>query len=368
MFEIVRERREYRCPCGRVFTAYYDGEFKEVWDLPFGRWDASLLLFQVRVDCPECGVKTEALDWLEQGRRYTQRFADHVARLCRLASVSAVAEYLGLDWKTVKRFDKRALEKELDPPNLDGAKVLVVDELAIKKGHRYATIVADFETRRVLWAAVGRDEQALGSFYELLGPERCEAIKAVGMDMWQPYRNATAKYCPKAQIVFDPFHVISNFSKVINEVRNEEYKRAKKTDQAVLKGTKYLLLRNWENLKSHQKRRLDELLDLNKPLNTVYVLKDQLKRLWTYAYPGAAGNFFQTWYETAIQAHLPPLTRFANSLKEHWDGIVAHCRFPIHTSLLEGINNKAKVIKRVAFGFHDPNYFFLKLRAAFPGH
>jgi transposase len=368
MFELNRERAEYRCPCGRVFRAYYDGDFKEVWDLPFGRWDASLLFFQVRVECPKCGVKTEALDWLEPGRRYTQRFADYVARLCRLASVSAVADHLGLDWKTVKRFDQRALEKELNPPNLEGVRVLVVDELAIRKGHRYATLMVDFETRRVLWAVEGRREEALGSFYELLGPERCAAIQAVAMDMWQPYMNATVKYCPKARIVFDPFHVLSNFSKVINKVRNAEYKRAKETDKAVLKGTKYLLLKNWENLKAHQKRQLNELLDLNKALNTVYILKDQLKRLWTYSYPGAAWNFFQTWYDTALEAGLQPLKAFADSLKNHWDGIVAHCTFPIHTSLLEGINNKAKVIKRIAYGFHHPQYYFLKLRAAFPGH
>jgi transposase len=367
MVEIVREKRVYQCGCGRRFTTYYDGEEREVRDLSWGKWDFSLFFFQVRVDCPECGVKTEQLDWLVPGSRYTKRFAAYVAQLCRLATVSAVAKHLGLDWKTVKRFDKSALEEELDPPDLEELRVLAVDEIAIKKGHKYATVMIDFETRRVVWAMEDRTEEALGSFYEMLGKDRCGLIEAVAMDMWKPYENATRDYCRNAEIVYDKFHILSHFSKVIDQVRNAEFKRAEEQDKAVLKGTKYLLLRNWDNLEHEQKDRLVELLDLNENLNIVYILKEELKQLWIYKYPGAAWNFFLKWLQTALDSNIEPLIQLGTMLYNHWEGIAAHCRYPIHTSVLEGMNNTAKVIKRMAYGFRDTAYFFLKLRSTFPG-
>jgi transposase len=367
MVEIVREKAEYECPCGRRFKTYYDGDYREVQDVSWATWAWFLLFFQVRVDCPNCGIRTERLEWLAPGQRHTKRFAAYVAGLCQMASVAAVARHLDLDWKTVKRFDREALEAKLNPPDWGRPRLLAVDEIAIKKGHRYATVILDFETRRVLWAVEGRTEEALGGFYRMLGEERCGRIEAVAMDMWKAYENATRKYCPNAEIVYDPFHVLAQFSKVIDAVRNAELKRAQEQNKEVLRGSKYLLLRNRDNLKSDQKDRLEELLELNKRLNTVYILKEDLKRLWDYKYPGAAWNFFVKWYRMAIYSKIEPLKRMARMLWNHWDGIAAHCRYPLHTSVLEGVNNKAKVIKRMAFGYRDMAYFFLKLRAAFPG-
>lgn len=100
---------------------------------------------------------------------------------------------------------------------------------------------------------------------------------------------------------------------------------------------------------------------------TVYVLKDDLKHLWDYQRPGAALKFWNNWYSRAIRSRIEPLKRFARNLKPYLPGILAHCHYPLHTSVLEGINNKIKVLKRMAYGFRDDDYFFLKIRAAFPG-
>ena len=202
--------------------------------------------------------------WSEDGRVGLVGFGESLHEaFCRVCgSVVPVGDRIGggetsgIDWKTVKRFDKSALEEELNPPDLEGLRVLAVDEIAIKKGHRYATVIIDFETRRVVWAVEDRTEEALGSFYEMLGEDRCDLIEAVAMDMWKPYENATRRYCRNAEIVYDKFHILSHFSKVIDKVRNAEFKRAEEEDKAVLKGTKYLLLRNWDNLKNEQKDRL----------------------------------------------------------------------------------------------------------------
>ncbi len=367
MVEMFREKKEYRCSCGRTFDHYEDGDDRSVRDLSFGEWDVYLIFFQVRVNCPACGIQTEALDWLRPFQRQTIRFENLVARLCEITSLSAVARLMDLDWKTVKRIDKWALEKKWNPPKFDDLRILAVDEIAIKKGHQYATVILDFEKKRVVWVEEGRKEESLTRFYERIGSERCDRIEAIAMDMWKPYMKATKKCCPKAEIVFDKFHIIAHMGKVIDEVRNQQYKKASRKHQEVLKGIKYLLLQKRKNVRGNRRVRLSEVLAINKPLNTVHLLREDLKQLWEYQYPGAALNFFQDWYRMAMYSKIEPLKKFARMLKRHWDGIVAHCQYKIHTSLLEGINNKAKVIKRVAYGYHDSDYFFLKLRAAFPG-
>jgi transposase len=142
-----------------------------------------------------------------------------------------------------------------------------------------------------------------------------------------------------------------------------------KPARKVVKGARWLLLRNRKNIEKQQDRiRLDELPAANKRLPAVYILKDDLKHLWNYRYEGAALRFWKQWYQRAIRSRIEPLKQFARNFKERVHGVLAHCRWPLHTSLLEGINNRIKVIKRMAYGFRDDVYFFLKIRAAFSGN
>jgi len=360
----------FQCPCGRQFDKYYDFHERMVRDLGFGAFSISWLVFyQFRVECPDCGVKTEALDWVEPRARYTKRLAGAVALACReIRSLSSIATQFDLDWKTVKRIDKKALLEELPPVGETGATVLAVDEFAIKKRHKYGTTVIDATNAEVLFVGNGRHEGALAAFYKAMGSDRCERVEAVAMDMWHPFEKATRDYCQHAKIVYDPFHIIKNYgSRVVDRVRIDEAARASAQGKKLFKGSKYLLLKNRENLADQfdESARLQELLDLNHKLTTVYVLKDDLKQLWTYKREYWARRFFDQWYKRAIYSKIAPLKKFARSLKDHLDGILAHCRYPIHTGTLEGINNKIKVIKRVAFGFRDLTYFFLKIRRSF---
>jgi transposase len=157
---------------------------------------------------------------------------------------------------------------------------------------------------------------------------------------------------------------------VIDRVRVEEANRVRNDElgRKIVKGSRWLLLRNYENIEKHEDRvRLRDLLAANRKLATVYILKDDLKHLWEYHYSGAALRFWKEWYARAVRSRIAPLVRFAKNLKAHLSTILAHCRWWLSTSLLEGINNKIKVIKRMAYGFRDDEYFFLKIRAAFPG-
>jgi len=159
-------------------------------------------------------------------------------------------------------------------------------------------------------------------------------------------------------------------SDTIDRVRVDEANRVRHDTpgRKLVKGSRWLLLRNYENIEKRNDRvRLKELLAANHKLATVYILTDDLKRLWDYHYPGAALRFWNGWYSRAVRSRIAPLVRFAKNLKAHLSTILAHCRWWLSTSLLEGINNKIKVIKRMAYGFRDDEHFFLKIRAAFPG-
>ena len=171
-------------------------------------------------------------------------------------------------------------------------------------------------------------------------------------------------------VVFDLFHVVAKYGReVIDRVRVDQanHLRDDRPARRVLKSTRWLLLRNRENLSSSQAVHLDEVLQANQPLMAVYILRDELKRLWFYRRPGWAQKAWENWCEQAQQSGIPALQLFAKRLSSYWHGIIARCRHPLNTSVVEGINNTIKVIKRRAYGYRDEEYFFLKIRAAFPG-
>jgi transposase len=361
-----------RCSgCGGVGNQIHDVVERLIRDLPLLDAETWLRVPRRRVECPECGPKLEAVSWLAPYDRVTSRLAESVARLCRNLPVLQTARFYRLDWKTVKRIDKEYLQETLGPVDLAGVTVLLMDEFAIRKGHRYATTIADPYTKRVLWVGRGRSRETLRSFFALLGEEGRQAIRAVVMDMNGAYEEEVRAQCPQAEIIYDLFHVIAKYGReVIVRTRGLEASRLQHADTArqVIKSSLWLLLRNKKNLSRPQDRlRLRELLAANRALLTVYLLKDDLKHLWSYRYPGAAVRFWKRWYGWAVRSRIEPLRRFAKRLKPYLAGILAHCRWRFHTSLLEGINNTIKVIKRRAYGFHDDDYFFLKIRAAFPG-
>lgn len=370
MIEVDRHHDTYKCRCGLEFTARYDSSVRCLRDLPFGIWKHVYLVFlQARINCPECGVVIEQLDWVEPRVEYTRRLAAAVALSCReIRCIKSIAEQFGLHVHTVKNIDKKALAKELPDTSEYSPELIGVDEFSIRKRHHYGTTVVDLETMEIPYIAEHRTKESLAGFYKALGKDKCKAIKAVAMDMWPAYEEATREYCPNAEIVYDPFHIIAAYGReVIDKTRAQEFKKASGKQREIIKGSRYLLLKNSGNLnrKKDEPSRLSELLRLNKRLNTVYILKDDLKHLLQYRSPAWAAKWFRAWYNRAIRSRIKPLKKFARRLKNHFDGILAHCRYQIHTGFLEGVNNKIKVIKRVAFGFLDYDYFFLKIRGAF---
>jgi transposase len=342
---------------------------RRVRDLNLAHARVNLVVPNRKLNCANCKtIRTEGHSFLGSYRRYTLRFERAVADLCRHLPIKQVAEHFDLSWHAVKDIDKRRLEREVGTPGYDGLRLLAVDEVAVHKGHTYLTTVLDLETGRIVWVGKGRTEATLTSFFEELTPEQRGCIEAVATDMAAGFRNAVEKACPRAALVYDLFHVVAKYSReVVDVVRLEEAKKQDEAGRKLIKGSRYLLLKNAPNLLGSQRKALQELLAANKALNTVYVLKDQLKRIWDYKHPAWARKALDQWCALAHASGIPALAAFARSLCRHEKGIVNHCRYPIHTGRLEGINNKIKVIKRQAYGFRDDAYFILKIKGAFPG-
>jgi transposase len=371
--ELLPRRDQLVCGgCGRPVAALHDVSERWVRDLPILGADTWLLVHRVRVACPQCGPKLAALPWLEPYARVTRRLAERVARLCQVLPIKHVAAYFALSWDTVKAIDKAYLTRTLGPVDLTGVEVIGMDEFAIQRGHRYATLVVEIKSKRVLWIGRGRSREEVRPFFALLGPEGCRRIKAVVMDMNSAHDLEVQAHCPQAEVVYDLFHVVAKYGReVIDRVRVDEANRLRdnKPARKLIKGARWLLLKNPEHLtRPTDQVRLKELLDANRALLRCYLLKDDLKELWDYRSEAYARRFWQGWYRRAMRSGVPPLRRFAKRLRSYLPGILAHCRWPLHTSLLEGINNKIKVLKRMAYGYRDDAYFFLKIRAAFPGN
>lgn len=369
--DLYRTRKTFVCSgCGRACRRYHDWQERWVRDLPILGAQTRICFPRFRCDCPRCGPTIELLPWLSKHARVTRRLAESVVRLCRVLPIKHVAKHFDLGWDAVKALDKAHLQKTLGRPDLSNITQLAMDEFALKKGHRYATIFVEPESKQVLWVCKGRKREDIRPFFEMLGDEGRARLEAVAMDMSAPFEAEVRAQCPQAKIVYDKFHVVAKYGReVIDKVRGTEAKKqTRRGDRQVIKGARWLLLRNRGNLKRNDRVKLRELLGANRKLATVYMLKDDIKSLWDYRYPNWAQQFFDGWYRRAIYSKIEPLKKFARSLKARLDGILSHCAYPLHTSLLEGINNTIKVLKRTAYGFRDDEYFFLKIRAAFPGN
>jgi len=353
--------------CGQPAGAIHQWNRRLVRDLNCGAARVWINCRYRTVFCFTCVChRVEDLVFFEPHQRVTRRLACYVHDLCKVLPIQTVADHLGLNWKTVKQIDQAFLEEAFGQTDYRDLRILAVDEIAIRKGHRYLTVVADHQTGRVVWLGQDRKAETLKAFFAGMTKQQKEALQAIAMDMWAPYIKAVREAVPHVKIVYDLFHVVQAFNKVIDRVRLSEYRKAAAADREVYKGTKYLLLRNPESITEPTARaHLKRLLALNETLSTVMVLKDLLKRIWRYRSWYWADRCLTEWCRLARTVDHPAVTAFAERLERHRDGILNHCDYSIHTGRLEGINNTIKVIKRTAYGFHDHRYFALKVIQAF---
>lgn len=294
-------------------------------------------------------------------KSYTRKLGYYILDLLRCMTIEDVAQNLKLSWNTVKNIEKSYLKRHYSKPTMEGVKHIAIDEFAVLKGHVYMTVVMDLNTKRALYIGDGRKEDSLDKFWKRVKKAKIN-IEAVAIDMWPAYIGSVIRNAPNADIVFDHFHIVKKLNTKIDELRRQIY--AMETDlnnRTLMKGTRWLLLKNQSKLSDNAKEKLQEALAVNESLYMAYYLKEELKLLWEQTDITKAEEFLDTWTNKANETGLTKLKEFANTLKTHRSGILNWYNHHISTGPLEGFNNKIKVLKRKAYGYRDFEFFKLKI-------
>lgn len=339
--------------------------------LPIGGKPVWIELPVQRLWCIACGKTRQAkVAFADERRSYTHAFERYALDLSQHMTIQAVARHLGVGWDAIKEMQKRRLQRRFRKPRVKHLEHLAIDEISIGRGHRYLTVVLDLDSGAVVFVGDGKGADALKPFWRRLRCGRA-AIKAVATDMSAAYTAAVRDNLPKAIHVFDRFHVVKLFNEKFSLFRQELQREAEgPLQKKVLKGTRWLLLKNPENLAEErdERKRLEKALALNKPLATVYYMKEDLRQIWDQGGMKAAEVFMDDWIARARSSGIGMLQKFAETLVEHRGAILNYYRCRITTAALEGTNNKIKTMQRQAYGFRDQEFFKLKIFALHETH
>lgn len=366
VMHLQRENLGYVCgQCGQAVESGYDSCWQEVQHLMLWDWLCFLKFKRYRVNCPICGIRTEALDFVGvRGPGVTGNLAHLVAEQCKVMTNKSVSILQGLHRGTVKELDKRALEKMQTERSLEGITVMGVDEIAVRKGHTYWTMLSSLEGHRgheLLNVVEDRKEKSLNPFWKWFGKERAQSVTHVVMDMWLAFRKSFQKHCPGIEIIYDKFHVIQHLLKALNTVRKTELAKAGKRFKGLLAGKKFILLSRLSHLRGKKREALEDLLAASPKLLKAHLLKESFSHLWNYSSKTCALRFFRQWVDQLKWSRLTPYFKFVKLVEKHLDGILSFCDKKVSLGYVESTNLKAKNIIRRAYGFRDKEYMKLKI-------
>jgi transposase len=365
IFRIDKPRDRLRCSeCGSDDLWIQGGVDRTFRTVPIGSKPV-LLQFRVpRLRCFDCGLVRQAkLGFADPKKHYTRAFERYALDLSRRMTIKDVAEHLQVSWDTIKDIQARNLQRRFGKPKLHKLKEIAIDEIAIGKGHHYLTVVLNLRSGAVVFVGDGKGADALVPFWQRLRRARAK-VAAVATDLSPAYIRAVRDHLPHAVHVFDHFHVIKLFNDKLSAFRRELYYQLSSTaDRKILKGTRWLLLKNPENLdpERDEQQRLEEALRLNAPLATAYYLKEDLRQIWQQSCKRLARRVLRDWLARARASGIRMLVQFAATLEEHQEGILNYYNYPISTGPLEGTNTKIQAMKRQAYGFRDKAFFKLKI-------
>lgn len=366
IFRVKPDPFSVTCPVCGSHDVTQHGSIHRLWrEVPIGSNPIAIQMGIPRVECRQCAtIRQVAVGFADERRSYTRAFARYALGLSRCMTIKDVARHLNVGWDLIKEIQKSYLQKHFSRPKLSKLSQLAIDEISIGKGHKYLTVVLDLATGAVVYVGDGNGACALQPFWRRLRRGRAR-IKAVAMDMSKAYIQAVRKHLPAATIVFDHFHLIKLFNDKLQQFRRWLFNRASATEQKILKGIRWLLLKNPENLLAarNEHQRLQQALELNRPLATVYYMKEDLRQLWSQKTKTQAAHFLADWIARAKVSGIGMLKKFAKTLQTHWDGILAYYDYRISTGPLEGTNNKIKTMKRQAYGYRDNEFLKLKIMA-----
>ena len=351
------------CPaCGSWETAHQKG-FKErmLRLVPMGMRPTYLRLGVWRLQCKHCeALRWPRLPFVKGKARHTRRFAQFAIDLVHWMTVLGVARVLKVGWDLVKDIHKEHLKSKYQAPPLKDLKYLGIDEFSIRKGRSYMSIFVDLQSGRILHAVEGNAGKDIVPFLKVLR-RKAPNLKAIAMDMSTAFSSAVEEHLPGVAIVFDRYHVSALMNKGIEDLRREQQSQLDEEGQKVLKGTRFLLLKNYETLDQEKQTRLAQLLQANAPLLTIHTMKEQFREFWEKDSIEQAIPFLDAWCTDAEKSGIKELKKIATTLMHHSHGLLNYYYHRISCGLVEGINNKIKTLKRQAYGFRDMTYFKLRL-------
>lgn len=366
VFVIEQPRENCRCSqCGSDDVHSRGTTVRRLRCVPIGGRPAFVECAVPRLYCWSCHVLRQPdLGFADPKKRHTRAFARYVLDLSRFMTVKDVALHLGVSWDTVKEIQRRHLETRYAKPKLKGVRRIAIDEISVGQGHRYVTVVLDLDSGAVVFVGEGKGSDALDPFWKRLRAARV-TIDAVATDMSAAYTLAVRENLPGATHVFDRFHVVKLFNEQLSELRRELYHEATKLDKPVLKGTRWLLLKNPDNLDAsrNERGRLEEALKLNASLAAAYYLKEDLRQLWEQPTRVSADCFLDRWCARAEATGIRRMQKLAKTLQAHRRGLLDWYIHRISTGPLEGTNTKIRVLQRQSYGFRDRVFFRLKIYA-----
>jgi transposase len=309
-----------------------------------------------RVDCPTCGVTAERVPWAVGKSHLTTSYRWFLARWAKHLSWQEVASIFHTTWRNVFESVKQAVFWGLLHQDLGQIEAIGVDEIQWQRGHHYLTLVYQIEEgmKRLLWVAEERTEESLRRFFQTLGDEARQTIRFVCSDMWQPYLNVIAEQLEQAVHVLDRFHIMKKMNEAIDEVRRGEARRLEANGyEPVLKHSRWCLLKRPENRTAKETVKLSELLQYNLQSVRSHLLREDFQRFWEYSSSGWAVKFLEEWCTRTMRSQIKPMKKIARSLREHRDLILNWFRAKgtVSAGSVEGLNNKAKLTTRKAYGF-----------------
>ena len=353
-------RERDRCGvCRRRCGRYDAGEGRRRWRaLDLATTVCFLEADAPRVRCRRHGVVVAAVPWARHGSRFTRSFEDQVAWLAVNTSKTAVAELMRVAWRSVGQILERvASEQRAKVDLLDGLRRIGIDEISHRKGQRYLTVVVDHHTGRLIWAAPGRDSNTVHAFFDALGQERCKALELISADMAGWISGPIAERAPQAERCVDPFHVVMLATDALDDVRREVWNEARRSGNLTLardlKGARFAIWKNPENLTDRQRSRLSMIQQTNARLYRAYLLKEQLRQIYRCA-PDKAEQLLDGWLAWARRSRLPSFVKLARTIREQRAGILSAIQHGLSNARIEQINTQIRLIARRAFGFHSP--------------
>lgn len=351
-----------QCPqCGCRDTSFKGQKRRWFFMSPIGRKKCMLELVLHRLKCRGCSTLWwPTLPFMIGTHRYVRSFALTVLEMLRFSTIRSVAQYLGVGWDLVKNIHKQKLQFLYRKIPLREVQTIGIDEFSFKEGHRYMTVVTDMRTGRVLHAVEGKGKEDIRPFLKTLA-KRAGKLEAVAMDMSSAYFSAVRETLPHVDIVFDRFHIMALMNQAIDELRRDYQRELDVLGQQTLKGSRFLLLQNYDSLAPERKARLDALLQVNGPLFVIHSMKEQLRLFWQKQDRKQAEQFLAVWCRDAMQSGIKALKRVGKTPGAYRTGLLNYFKHRITSGAVEGLINKIKTLKRQAYGFRDPEYFKLRL-------